>query len=446
MPHVRRITTGFTLIETVIATGVLLIYFAAITIIIQQILQDIGQSRVRATALMIAQSQMETIRNLPYTSIGTQGGIPQGSLSPSDTITINGMPFTMTTSIIYVDDPYDGEAPTDIINTDYKRVRVEITWGGVYPSRQPVSLVTNMVPKGIETIVGGGTIMIQIIDNQGLPVQGASVTIDNIVITPAVHMTTISNVNGIVVLPGAPVCNSCYKITATKSGYSTDRTYSISEVANPSQPYATVIEGSVTQRSFSIDPTGTLWVYSKGPATDGYPPVANVMFRLTGSKIIGYTTTDDPVYKYDRSMNTGGGSIQIPALESDVYTIDMDASLHMLGGINPSLPITLLPSNTITTTMIALPKTNISYLVTVKNNTGILQASASALLTNITTSSTASAITAATGSADYGQVFFSGLPIGSYQVSINLPGYQEATGSVTLSTNQSDTFTLNPVP
>jgi type II secretory pathway pseudopilin PulG len=446
MPHVRRITSGFTLIETVIATGVLLIYFAAITMIVQQILQDIGQARVRTTGLMVAESQMETIRNLPYTSIGTQGGIPQGSLAPSTIITINSMPFTLTTSVIYVDDPYDGVAPTDIINTDYKRVRVEVTWGGAFPSRQPVSLVTNIVPKGIETVVGGGTIMLQAIDNQGLPVQSANVTIDNTIISPAIHMTTVSNINGIVVLPGAPACNSCYKITVTKSGYSTDQTYSTSDVANPSQPYATVIEGAVTQRSFSIDPLATLWVYSTGPASTGYAPVSNVMFRLKGSKIIGYTTTDDPVYKYDRSMNTGGGSIQIPALESDIYTIDMNASLHMLGGINPSLPITLLPGASVNASMVALPKTNVSYLVTVKNTTGTLQASASALLTNIATSSTMSAITAATGSADYGQAFFSGLSIGSYLLTVNLPGYQEATNSVSLSTNQSDVVTLNPVP
>jgi prepilin-type N-terminal cleavage/methylation domain-containing protein len=440
----RRSRSGFTLIETLVALSVLMIFFAAISMLLQQIMQDIGQSRVRATALGIAQARMETVRNLPYASVGTSGGIPSGPLPQTETVTINNMPFTVTTSIVYVDDTYDGVAPTDLINTDYKRVRVELTWGGAYPSRQPVTLVTNIVPKGVETVVGGGTLMITVYDSAGLPVPNATVTFDNTAVTPQIHFSTLTNTNGVVVLPGAPKCVACYKITATKNLYSTDRTYDTTEVPNPLQPYATVIEGQVTQRSFSIDQISTITVQSLGTRESGYAPVANVIFRLTGAKVIGYDTHDDPVYKYSQQFTTGGGSVGIPALEWDTYTLDFSASFHVLAGSVPTNPIALLPGTNLTIPIAVAPKSNQTLLLTAKRPDGQLLASASATIKGFGPELTA--YTGATGAADMGQAFFGNLTAGTYSLKLSLPGYTEATSTVTLAGNQQETLTLNPIP
>src|SRR3989344_4040027 len=186
-------TAGFTFVETIVAIGVLGIFFAAIAFILQQVLQNIGESRVRTTALALAQQKMELIRNLPYNSIGTIGGIPQGSISPTEEVTINNQSFTVTTSIIYIDDPFDEEVPADLINTDYKRARIQVTWSGAYPSLTPVTFVTNIVPKGVETIVGGGTLYIRVFDSNGQAVSGASVKVDNTTIDPQIHMDTLTN-------------------------------------------------------------------------------------------------------------------------------------------------------------------------------------------------------------------------------------------------------------
>src|SRR3989344_941187 len=159
---------GFTIFETVIAIAVLGIFFAAVSVIIQQILQLTGQSRVRATALELAQQKIEVVRNLPFAQVGTSGGIPQGPLLQTETVTINGQPFTVKTSVTYIDDPFDQLAPADLINTDYKRARVEVTWSGPFPSTKPVTEVTNIAPRGIETIGGGGTVYIQVFDANAL--------------------------------------------------------------------------------------------------------------------------------------------------------------------------------------------------------------------------------------------------------------------------------------
>src|SRR3989344_2291420 len=210
--HKKHLNHGFTMLETIVALGVLSMFFGAITVILQTVLTNIGESRVRTTALALAQTKMELIRNLPYASVGTSGGIPAGPILQSEVIMVNGLDFSVTTSIIYIDDEFDGESPDDTTSADYKRARVEITWEGLYPSRVPITLVTNIAPKGVETVVGGGTLFIQVFDANGLPVSNATIKIDNSQVTPQIHTQTLTNANGLVILPGYPACVTCYRI------------------------------------------------------------------------------------------------------------------------------------------------------------------------------------------------------------------------------------------
>lgn len=435
---------GFTLVESLVGLGVLGIFFTIFALTIQQILINVASSRIRSVAHTLAQSKMELVRNLPYEDIGTIGGIPPGSIQETESVTINNQAFEVHTSVIYIDDPFDGTVPTDLINTDYKRVRVEINWGGIYPSRVPVTFVTNIAPKGVESIVGGGTLLVQVFNAQGNPISNATVHIDNTSVTPQVHLQTLTNANGLVVIPGAPACTTCYQIRATKAGYSTDKTYSTNEVANPLQPHATVLEGKLTQLSFAIDQVSTIIVNSLGSRASGFPPISNVFFTVRGSKIIGYTTSDDPVHKYTSLQNTGGGTVSVSGLEWDTYTLDFSSSAHVLAGSNPFIPVPLLPATNTTIAISALPKGNTSLLVAVKNNSNEPQASASVQLSNQTLTYDVSNTTGSTGSADYGQTFFGNVPLGNLNLKINAAGYQEATSSVTIATNQMETVTLIP--
>ncbi len=437
-----RKTSGFTLVETLTALGVLGLFLGAIALILQQILSQVGESRVRATALALAQERMELVRNLPYADVGVSGGIPQGPIAQTETVTINKQDFHINTSIIYIDDPFDGTTPTDLINTDYKRVRIEVTWEGLFPSRYPVVLVTNIVPKGVETIVGGGTLLLQVFNALGEPVPAATVTIDNTDVVPEIHMQTLTDNQGWVVIPGAPACVTCYKITVTKNGFSTDKTYGSEEVANPLLPHATILEGETTQLSFAIDRVGTVTIRSYGPAPN-YAPVANVQFTLQGSKIIGYDTLDEPVYKYSYSTNTGGGIVTIPNLEWDTYTLLFTNSQHNLAGSIPLNPFQISPGDNISLNMVNVPKTNHSLLIAIKNAAEELQASASTRLVNTSLGYDVTKSTAATGSADYGQVFFGGLNQTVYDLTISLSGYQEATASIEVNGITSQMYILN---
>lgn len=441
----KQNSPGFTLVETLVALGVLGVFFTVFALIVSDVLSTIATSRVRTVAHTIGQAKMEQVRNLPYQSVGTVGGIPQGPIPATESVVVNGQDFTVTTSIIYVDDPFDGELPSDLINTDYKRVRIEITWSGIYPSRAPVTFVTNIAPKGVETIVGGGTLFVQVFDSQGIPVPNATIAIDNSIVSPQIHMNTLTNANGLVVIPGAPACLTCYQISATKSGFSTDRTYSASEVANPLQPLVSVLEGQISQISFAIDRASTLIVNSHGSRETGFPPIANVFFTLRGSKIIGYDINDEPVLKYNVAKNSGGGTVSVSSLEWDTYFLDFTNSSHIMTGSNPINPIAVLAGTNPTIAFSAVPKGNTSLLLTVKNADNEIQATASATLFNPTNGYISTKSTGLSGSPDFGQTFFGGISPALYNLTINHTGYQEATSSITISGNQSENVTLAPL-
>lgn len=434
---------GFTLLETIVAVGTLGMFFGAIALILHTILQNVAESRVRTVASTIAQQKMELVRNLPYNQVGTAGGIPQGALNATENITLNGQSFGVITSVVYIDDPFDSTAPNDVIPTDYKRVRIEVNWGGPFPSRAPVTYVTNIAPKGIESSAGGGTLFVRVFNASGQAVDNATVKIDNSEVNPQIHMQTLTDQNGQVILPGAPACITCYEISVTKSNnYSTDRTYSTSEVTNPLQPHVTVLEGQVTQISFAIDQASSLVINSYGSRESGYPPIANVYFTLRGSKIIGYDATDNPVYKYTYATNTGGGTVTIPGLEWDTYTLDFTNSAHVLAGSNPANPLQLPPATTITVAMSAVPKGNTSLLVITKDLSQQLLGTGSAQLTNLGLGFDATKSAGATGAADMGQAFFGGLIPSTYDLKITADGYQESTGSVTVNGNIQQILTL----
>jgi hypothetical protein len=432
---------GFTMVETIVAIGVFTIFFTVIFLILQQVLINIGTSRARAVALSIGQKKMELLRNLPYANVGTTGGIPSGPILQEETVTLNNQQFLVKTDIVYIDDPFDGVAPADPIPGDYKRARVQVTWEGLYPSRLPVTLVTNIAPRGIESNPGGGTLFIQVINAQGLPVSNANISVVNTSVHPNINYNTLTNSNGNVIIPAAPSCVTCYRITAGKAGYSTERTYATTEVANPLLPHATVIEGEVTQITFTIDQLGSMTIRSLGSQASGYPVVPNVIFTLRGSKIIGTDTSDNPVYKYSYQTTTGGGTVGIPNLEWDNYAVMLEDSNYTFAGSTPLNPVTLTPGQSLTLNMVVEMRYAASLLVILKDQIGTLIASGSA---NITKSGVdLTKYTPATGSPDYGQIFFNNLTIGLYNLIASAPGYQTASSSVNVTGNVQTTVVLH---
>jgi hypothetical protein len=404
-------------------------------------------TRARVAARNIAQEKVEQIRNLPYDDVGTEGGIPPGSIQPEEYVVVNGLRYQINTSIIYIDDEFDGVAPIDLLPTDYKRVRVNVSWEGISASdNNPATIITDVAPSGIETTEGGGTLSILVFDANAQPVPQADVLIVSTEVEPQINLSLQTSDNGRVFLPGAPECKKpCYEITVSKDGYSSERTYSTDEVDNPNKPHASVLEGELTEVSFAIDEVGSISVSSFSDRDSGFNPFPDVDFRMRGDKTIGTDHRDDPVYKYEERLSTDeDGELEIEDLEWDNYTISVDTDDGWdISGSNPPIPITLSPNTDIDLSMSFASHTEDNLLVAFTDPGGLAIASVSAqlydddILISVKQSGTEN-------NPDFGQVFFSDLDRQFYDLVATASGYIDFEDSVDVYGNSYEKVILNP--
>ncbi|MBI5622030.1 carboxypeptidase regulatory-like domain-containing protein [Candidatus Falkowbacteria bacterium] len=252
---------GTTLVEVVVAISILAILSLGIYGAFDLFFQVLANKKNRTEALAIANEKMEILRTMPYADIGTIGGIPPGSLLQTETVTRNHTDFTVLLQVAYVDDPFDGTLggiPDDLLNTDYKRARVTVSWQSPF-GVTTLYLLSDIAPRGIESALAGGTLAIKVFDANGLPVEGATVNIVNASLTPAIAITTPTDSQGKTTFPGAPESIEGYHITVSKTGYSTDQTYArTADMPQPLQPDITVLDQELTEASFFIDRVSTL--------------------------------------------------------------------------------------------------------------------------------------------------------------------------------------------
>ncbi|MFH1662149.1 MAG: prepilin-type N-terminal cleavage/methylation domain-containing protein, partial [Candidatus Falkowbacteria bacterium] len=248
---------GFTLIEVLVSVLTLSILIVGVYNLLIYSLQITTDNKNRMGAIMIADQKAEYVRNLPYDDVGTVAGIVTGVMQDNETVSANNGTFNVNIFVQYEDDPYDGTlggAPDDILPTDYKQVRIRVSWSGPFGTKN-VTTFTKIAPRGMETSAGGGVLTVLVFDSNGLPINDASVHIENNILATPINFDAETSANGILNLPGAPESIEGYEITVTKAGYSTDYTSArvVGVNDNPTKPHSTVLENQRTNVSFAID-------------------------------------------------------------------------------------------------------------------------------------------------------------------------------------------------
>ncbi|NMB57449.1 type II secretion system protein [Candidatus Beckwithbacteria bacterium] len=436
---------GFTLIEILIATAIFLILANAIFSLSTGVYDLIALSRIRTSARNLAKAKLETILNLPYAQVGTTTGIPNGVIPEFENVTLNGGDFKVYTFISYIDDPFDENSPTDLLPTDYKQVRVEVHWQNskLKKMTDPIVLITNIAPQGMETAVNGGTLSIFVINAMAKPLTQAQVHIVNTTITPNINLTLKTNDQGLVLLPGAPVCSTCYQVIVTKEGYSTDRTYATTEVDNPDKKYITVVDKQVSQMTFIIDQLSNVTIDSFAKSNDTFISIPNSQFRITGTKTIGTTMDGDPVYKYDQTFTTNSaGKYSLTNLEWDNYIITIpDNENKIIAAINPHLPLVINPGENLELKYALVPKTTNSILIKIENTNSEPIGSVSTLL-HLNPNFNFTNVSGMEDEVNFGQVFFNNLSTGTYTFTLDHSDYKTKTGEISISNNLMDTLIL----
>lgn len=432
-----KTTDGFTLVEVLVGSAVFLVVALAAYGAFANLFRLANLNQARLIAVGLANERFEIVRNMPYASVGTVGGAPNGTIPVTQTLTRGGFDFTVDTVVRSIDLPFDGTvsgSPSDATPADNRLVEFTISCSSCQ-NFTPLVFTSQIAPNNLEiSSPNNGSLIVHVFDAEGNALQGASVHVLGTG-TSTVNLTDTTDNDGILQVLDIPGGVNLYNLTVTKSGYSTDRTYAASvSNPNPAKPDSTVIAQQATPISFAIDRTGSLTFNS---VTAYCTTTPNVTFSLTGAKEMGQSLP-----KYSQNLSTGsGGTVVANSMEWDTYTVRSTGSSYDIAGVVPANTIALDPAQNQSVRLVVAEKNGNGLLVTVK------AASDSSVLANSTIRLTgpggydqtiitdAKDVDGNPACAPIGQAYFGGLSTGAYDVTVTHAGYAQYTGSVSVSSS-----------
>ena len=351
---------GFSLVEIIVGVAVFLIVVTAAYGSYSSLFQLAHTNQSRLLALALADEEFEIIRNMPYVNVGLTNGIPQGTLLQTQTVTRGGATFTINLTIRNLD------LSTSSLQASSKIVEVEIDCA-TCQNFQPVSLTGQVAPANLQSASVGGAMAISVLDANGHPVSGATIDMTNTA-SSSVQDHDVTNNGGVLDIVGVPQGLNSYHVVASKAGYSSEQTYApTSGNPNPTKPDATILTQQVTPLTLSIDHTASLHISS---VTSTCVPVGGIHFSLAGAKVVGTNNASVPILKYNQNLVTNGvGTLDLPSLEWDTYTLIPTDITHDVAGITPSSPFVLNPGNSQNVQVVVAPKQANSLMVSVIDST-----------------------------------------------------------------------------
>ncbi len=353
---------GYTLIELVISLTVFAIIILSSFTLFTALVNSTVVAKRKAVASTIATNEMENIKALPYDSLAIAGGsiYSTNPLPATSTQKINGVNYRVTKSINYVDDAFDGCAsyPTQALKEKYCR-NYPAPSGAPNPDTNPqdykivhinvkddsglklADVDTQVSARVSETASSTGALFVNIIDSNGNPVSGASISVTNTTVTPNVNVADNSDNNGIAVFYGLPpdTNNFDFKITASKSGYSTLFTIPPSGTLQPIYPNQKVLTQQSSYVTLTIKPQTANSLVIETTNTSGAPLSGVKVYAKGGYKKYNLTTNTE--YYFDnitggdtRPTTDGSGLTSISNLVPGSYVFcgDLGATSCTIGG------------------------------------------------------------------------------------------------------------------
>ncbi len=337
---------GFSLVELLISIVVLGIIVLCIFGLFTTLVQSALLTKQRAVALTLATNRMEYLKSLPYDNLAVAGGsiYTTNPLPATTTSTINGMLYTVRTSINYVDDAYDGcgsypslalkqlfcrnyppptGAPaTDTNAADYKILHVKVTDKS---SLVLAEVDTQVAARVSETASTTGALLVGVLDNNGNSLDGVTVAVTNSTVTPNVSVSDTTDENGYAVFYGLPpdTTNYDYVITASKTSYSTLSTITPTGTLQPVYPNQRIFSQQSSLVTLTLKLQGSPSIAIETTDTNGNP-LGNVRVYAKGG-YKRYTATTDTSYYYDnfspdtRPTTDAGGLAAIDNLVPGPY-------------------------------------------------------------------------------------------------------------------------------
>lgn len=431
--------SGVTAMEAIIGVALVSMVVMSLYSALGGTISNVNEAKVRLGGVAIANEKMEVIRNLSYDQIGTVGGVVSGPLYQEETVEKNGRVYQVETEIRYIDDDFDGFFPDDLVNTDYKKAQVSVT---LPDNSETVELFSIFVPNGIETNEGGGTLSVNVLNSGSDPVAGATVELVDLDNDPDIDNVSYADASGNLILPGVPSQN--YRITVSKSGYETSRTY-----PNPPEGSFTpiindlnLIEGNLNTKNFIIDEAGDLTLEAVNLADE--TGISGVDFDLIGGKQIGFDP-DTYILESTETTDSNGEVILNNASPGEYQITNMDSlstDQYLYLGSSESIPFNLDSLETKIITFLFADKSVDSIAFNIIDGSESLPLEgASVHLAGEEFDETV--VTGSSGIAFFPSVAES-MNAGDYSYSVTKDGYSSGNGIVNISNLVQEEVTINP--
>lgn len=321
MIRLRTEQSGFTLVELVVSLVVLSVISVSLLGLFTSLVNSTLLIKRKAIALTLATNQMEYLKSLPYNSLAIAGGsiISSNPLPASSSQKLNGVTYTTTTSINYVDDAFDGcgsypdntlkqkycrnypppssaSSITDANPADYKIVHITVKDNKNVKLAEVDSQISARVAETASTT---GALFVTVIDENGNPVPGATVQATNSTLTPAVAVSDSSDSSGVAVFYGLPpdTNNFDYTVTASMAGYSTLSTIAPSGSLQPNYSSLKIFTQLSSFVTLTIKPQGSDSLLVETTNTSGNALPSVKVYAKGGYK--KYNASTDTQYYYD---------------------------------------------------------------------------------------------------------------------------------------------------
>lgn len=311
---------GFTVVELTITLVVFAIVMLSVMMLYTALVRSTIVAKRQAVGLSLATNQMEYLKSLPYDSlaiVGTDlGAGVSNPLPETKTEKINGVTYTITTSINYVDNAYDGcgNYPTqamkqlycrdynssttttaDTNEKDYKIANVSVKdTSGTYLAEVDTTISARVAESASTT----GALFVSVIDDKGNPLPGADVDVVNTTLTPGINVSRVTDANGISVFYNlTPDSGTDYVITASKADYSTLFTINSFGSLQPTYPNQKIIAQQPSYVTLVLKPQGPDSLVIETTDVNNNPLASAKIGVKGGYK--KYTSTTDTKYYYD---------------------------------------------------------------------------------------------------------------------------------------------------
>ncbi len=175
---------GLGLIELVIATSLMIVFLGMTITPTVSALRRLQGAKLTALAENLGQARIEEIRSLEYEDVGLSGGNPGGVLAGTETRTIQGVAFTLSTEVTYegsvtgndvVPQGGDGVEGFWDAGVNYKHVVVGISVASGI-GMDPISFETIVSPPSVGAHDGKSNVVVQLQEYDPLDASSATPT------------------------------------------------------------------------------------------------------------------------------------------------------------------------------------------------------------------------------------------------------------------------------